>query len=89
MPAKCFDVEHHESPDKALIIDGDLTLQMHQVGFVLSALFAIIACLISFWLISKHLMYYNEPRQQRYIVRILFMVPVYAIVSWLSYFFWI
>ncbi|KAF5177577.1 Transmembrane protein, partial [Thalictrum thalictroides] len=34
--------------------------------------------------IYRHLMNYTEPTYQRYIVRIIFMVPVYALMSFLS-----
>src|SRR5262245_59630278 len=29
-----------------------------------------------------------QPNQQRYIIRICLMVPIYAIISWLSYFYY-
>jgi Organic solute transporter Ostalpha len=31
-----------------------------------------------------HVTYYNEPELQRHVVRILMMVPIYALVSWWS-----
>ncbi|MGH0181191.1 UNVERIFIED_CONTAM: hypothetical protein FKN15_006419 [Acipenser sinensis] len=34
--------------------------------------------------IYMHLRYYSSPNEQRYIVRILFIVPIYAFDSWLS-----
>lgn len=34
--------------------------------------------------IYQHLKYYTNPSEQRWIVRILFIVPVYAFDSWLS-----
>jgi len=40
--------------------------------------------LISLVLIALHLKHYSRPEQQRYIVRILLMVPIYAANSWLS-----
>ncbi|THH30857.1 hypothetical protein EUX98_g3318 [Antrodiella citrinella] len=42
----------------------------------------------SFWLINKHLQWYTHKKEQRYIVRILFMVPIYSVVSFASYLFW-
>ncbi|EFJ08514.1 hypothetical protein SELMODRAFT_44885, partial [Selaginella moellendorffii] len=42
------------------------------------------AVLLSTWHIYMHLMNYTEPTFQRYIVRIIFMVPVYAMMSFLS-----
>ena len=34
--------------------------------------------------IYQHLKYYTNPNEQRWIVRILFIVPIYAFDSWLS-----
>lgn len=34
--------------------------------------------------IYLHLCYYTSPAEQRWIVRILFIVPIYAFDSWLS-----
>lgn len=41
---------------------------------------------MSLWLfqIYMHLRFYSSPREQRHIVRILFIVPIYAFDSWLS-----
>ncbi|TFK51154.1 DUF300-domain-containing protein [Heliocybe sulcata] len=46
------------------------------------------AVIASFWLINKHLQWYTNKREQRHIVRILFMVPLYAVISLASYLFW-
>ncbi|PWN92129.1 DUF300-domain-containing protein, partial [Acaromyces ingoldii] len=59
----------------------------HDVGWIVSGFFALIATCASIWLIWKHLTYYTCPPQQRHIVRMLIMVPIYAIVSFLSYIF--
>ena len=42
---------------------------------------ASIACVLALYQIVMHLSYYNAPQFQRYIIRIIFMVPVYAICS--------
>eukprot|EP01113_Clastostelium_recurvatum_P026929 TRINITY_DN3236_c0_g2_i2.p1 TRINITY_DN3236_c0_g2~~TRINITY_DN3236_c0_g2_i2.p1 ORF type:complete len:393 (-),score=67.98 TRINITY_DN3236_c0_g2_i2:23-1201(-) len=52
--------------------------------WVVAAPFSALAVLVSIWLIYKHLRNYTSPRVQRWIVRILIMVPVYAIDSFLS-----
>eukprot|EP00037_Helgoeca_nana_P033176 m.416940 g.416940 ORF g.416940 m.416940 type:complete len:393 (+) comp30179_c0_seq1:150-1328(+) len=39
---------------------------------------------ITCWQIYQHLKTYTRPAHQRWIVRILFMVPIYAFCSWLS-----
>jgi len=43
-----------------------------------------LAVLISLRQIYMHLSYYNKPEEQKWIVRIVFMVPIYSICSWLS-----
>ncbi|KAN0022670.1 hypothetical protein ACTFIU_004871 [Dictyostelium citrinum] len=43
-----------------------------------------VAILLSFYLIYKHLRNYTNPELQKYIVRILIMVPIYSVDSWLS-----
>ena len=40
------------------------------------------------YLIVQHLRFYTRPTHQRYIVRILLMVPIYAIYSTLAIAFW-
>ncbi|KII96195.1 hypothetical protein PLICRDRAFT_96965, partial [Plicaturopsis crispa FD-325 SS-3] len=59
-----------------------------QIGWLATAAFAIIATVVSLWLVNKHLQWYTNKREQRYIVRLLFMVPIYAVISFLSYLFW-
>ena len=39
---------------------------------------------VRFVQIYQHLRYYTCPSEQRWIVRILFMVPIYSFDSWLS-----
>ncbi|XP_072299120.1 transmembrane protein 184A [Eucyclogobius newberryi] len=50
----------------------------------LSGLFVCAALLITCHQIYTHLRSYTVPNEQRYIIRILFIVPVYAFDSWLS-----
>ncbi|ORY02715.1 DUF300-domain-containing protein [Basidiobolus meristosporus CBS 931.73] len=50
-----------------------------------SGVCAVMAASISFFLIYKHAQFYTKPNQQRYIIRIVLMVPIYAVISWLSY----
>lgn len=42
------------------------------------------AQLVCLFQIYMHLRFYSSPREQRHIVRILFIVPIYAFDSWLS-----
>jgi ABC-type sugar transport system permease subunit len=57
----------------------------HLLGLWLSIVFALIALVVSFVLIYLHASHYSRPYEQRHIIRILFMVPVYAMVSFLSF----
>lgn len=43
-----------------------------------------IATLMGFYAITGHLHHYGKPQYQRYIVRILAVIPVYSVASWLS-----
>ena len=63
-------------------------MQFHHFGEILSALFALIAILMSWYLIWRHCTHYLKPWEQRHIIRVLFMVPIYAFVSFLSYYFY-
>ncbi|THV07774.1 DUF300-domain-containing protein [Dendrothele bispora CBS 962.96] len=84
--SRCFKHEAQDGP--SLFQDGNLVFQAHHVGWIVSSFFTIVAIIASFWLINKHLQWYTDKREQRYIVRILFMVPIYALISLASYFFW-
>ncbi|KAF0534988.1 DUF300-domain-containing protein [Gigaspora margarita] len=49
-----------------------------------AGLFAITATLLSAISVWSHLKHYKKPLLQRYVVRLILMVPVYAISSWIS-----
>ena len=50
----------------------------------IAVFFAFVAFAISMYLLYKHLQYYTRPLLQRQIVRIVFIIPVYAVCSSLS-----
>jgi len=58
---------------------------LHTIGWIISGGFAIFASLIAFYLIIKHATHYSVPTEQRHVIRILLLIPVYALVSWASY----
>ncbi|KAJ7729523.1 organic solute transporter Ostalpha-domain-containing protein [Mycena maculata] len=72
----------------SLFQNGNLVFQAHHVGWIVAGFFTIISVITSFWLVNKHLQWYTNKREQRYIVRLLFMVPIYATISLASYLFW-
>lgn len=51
---------------------------------IIAGLFAFAATISSLWHITKHLVYFNKPYLQKYIVRILWMVPIYSLNSWIA-----
>eukprot|EP01100_Stratorugosa_tubuloviscum_P009041 TRINITY_DN378_c2_g1_i2.p1 TRINITY_DN378_c2_g1~~TRINITY_DN378_c2_g1_i2.p1 ORF type:complete len:362 (-),score=90.66 TRINITY_DN378_c2_g1_i2:193-1278(-) len=54
------------------------------LSLIIAEILTLLACFFSFMLIVQHLKNYNDPPIQRYVVRILWMVPIYAIDSLLS-----
>ncbi|KAF7362162.1 hypothetical protein MVEN_00562300 [Mycena venus] len=80
-------VKTAQSPP-SLFQNGNLVFQAHHVGWIVAGFFTIVATITSFWLVNKHLVWYTNKREQRYIVRLLFMVPLYATISLASYLWW-
>eukprot|EP01102_Stenamoeba_stenopodia_P009243 TRINITY_DN2723_c0_g1_i1.p1 TRINITY_DN2723_c0_g1~~TRINITY_DN2723_c0_g1_i1.p1 ORF type:complete len:590 (+),score=132.71 TRINITY_DN2723_c0_g1_i1:191-1960(+) len=61
-----------------------MTLERHESFIITAGVFSLFAFILSFYLIWKHLQNWNEPHLQVPIVRLLLMVPIYSIDSWLS-----
>lgn len=57
----------------------------HYIGVWIAGAFAITALVLSLLQILLHANYYSKPHEQKNIIRILFMVPVYAVISALSF----
>ncbi|KAK3146991.1 hypothetical protein QOZ80_3BG0276320 [Eleusine coracana subsp. coracana] len=57
---------------------------IHTPAVLIGAAFALVALLISLWLILQHLRSYSNPAEQKWIIAVLFMVPVYASESIIS-----
>jgi len=53
-------------------------------AWAISGSFAWLSVVLTTHQIIQHLKYYTQPNQQKWIVRILFMVPIYSLSSWLS-----
>ncbi|CAK9290685.1 unnamed protein product [Gordionus sp. m RMFG-2023] len=70
--------------DKINITSKDTIFLQSPFTQTITGFFAWIAILITCHQIYKHLRYYSVPNEQRWIVRILFIVPIYAFDSWLS-----
>ncbi|KAI1816940.1 DUF300-domain-containing protein [Poronia punctata] len=59
-------------------------LTFHQLALIVAGGSTILAYIVSFFLMWQHALNYTKPREQKHIIRILFMVPVYATSSFLS-----
>ncbi|KAF9430512.1 hypothetical protein BGZ94_006458 [Podila epigama] len=57
----------------------------HDIGWAICGGLAVMSTLISFHLIFRHAKNYTKPSEQRHIIRIVAMIPVYSIISFLSY----
>ncbi|GAA5996706.1 OSTA/TMEM184 family protein [Rhodotorula paludigena] len=68
--------------------NGDVNFKAHDVGWLCCGIMAIVATITSLWLISKHLAFFYHPTEQRHIVRLLLMPVIYALCSFLSYYFY-
>ncbi|SPO29389.1 uncharacterized protein UTRI_04883_B [Ustilago trichophora] len=84
----CPTIPDKPSDPKPFFENGNIDFKAHDVGWLICGIMALIATISSVWLIWKHLTYYTCPQQQRHIVRLLVMVPIYAIVSFMSYLFY-
>ena len=56
----------------------------HLIAWFSAGAFVLLGFPISMWGIVSHLANYNQPHVQVYIVRILWMVPIYSVESWLA-----
>jgi hypothetical protein len=82
MLPKCNNtIEHvrlHEEP----IYNGHT---FHLIGLWVSGAFALTALVLSLQLIFLHATNYSKPYEQKHIIRVLLMVPIYSLVSFLSF----
>ncbi|CAG9563279.1 unnamed protein product [Danaus chrysippus] len=46
--------------------------------------FVLLAVPISIWQITQHIVHYTKPSLQKHIIRILWMVPIYALNAWIG-----
>ncbi|OQE14915.1 hypothetical protein PENSTE_c032G05040 [Penicillium steckii] len=66
--------------------DGGITF--HSLALIVGGVCALFACAVSIFLIMGHAMHYSKPIEQRHIIRILWMVPIYSVVAWISILFY-
>lgn len=66
-----------------MTLSGEVS-SAHQLAWRIGGAFAIVATLISFAQIRMHVRWNTNSRLRVYILRILLMVPIYALESWLG-----
>lgn len=66
----------------AIIPLGDFVLQDY--AWAVAGIFALVGIIASFYNIALHLAHWTRPVYQLWIVRVLFIVPIYAIISFVS-----
>ncbi|XP_018594131.1 transmembrane protein 184B isoform X2 [Scleropages formosus] len=71
-------------PEAPLLTPEQPIFLMTTAAQAVSGFFVWTALLLTCHQIYMHLRYYSSPNEQRHIVRILFIVPIYAFDSWLS-----
>ncbi|KAJ3208473.1 hypothetical protein HDU82_002429 [Entophlyctis luteolus] len=92
-----YDILENSSPSDIVCVDkvgptfapGTLDYEYLLAAWILTILFALASIAMTGYLILSHFRAYYRPSQQRWIVRILLMVPIYSVCSSLSFrFFW-
>lgn len=63
---------------------SDSTDHPHGTAIIIAGVFALLACFVSAFQLYQHWTHWSHPPSQKLIIRILLMVPVYAISSWLA-----
>ncbi|KAJ8913950.1 hypothetical protein NQ315_015188 [Exocentrus adspersus] len=56
----------------------------HDQEILIAGVFVWVAIPISLWEIILHVIHYTQPKLQKHIIRILWMVPIYAINAWVG-----
>ncbi|KAG1814227.1 organic solute transporter Ostalpha-domain-containing protein [Suillus subaureus] len=64
---------------------GNLNWDEHRIGWAIAGGCTVLTVLISMTSVLRHCRNYTKPSEQRQILRILYMPPVYAIISFSSY----
>ncbi|KUJ09035.1 DUF300-domain-containing protein [Mollisia scopiformis] len=79
---------NHTCPDKSLADPPQVpfigSMSFHQVAVIIAGACTIISCLICFFLIFRHATRYAVPKEQKQVIRLIFIIPVFAVASFLS-----
>ncbi|KAJ5117925.1 organic solute transporter Ostalpha-domain-containing protein [Penicillium atrosanguineum] len=82
----CNSTEEHETINEIDLWEGGITF--HTLCVILSAIFLVISSVLAGIIIFGHAKHYSRPFEQRYIIRILFMIPIYSLTSFLCIYFY-
>jgi len=66
------------------VLREELNSQLHIIAWFVAGCFALLTLPISSFGIILHLNHYNKPLIQRYILRIMWMPPIYGLACWFS-----
>ncbi|XP_063116935.1 transmembrane protein 184C-like [Cavia porcellus] len=61
-----------------------LEVDIHSKAWLLAGIFLLMTIPLSLWDILQHLVHFTQPGLQKPIIRILWMVPIYSLDSWLG-----
>ncbi|BGP30803.1 hypothetical protein JCM10296v2_002560 [Rhodotorula toruloides] len=76
-------VENTAAIDQSSFWDG--RWDAHEIGWLIAGVTAAVSTVITFYNVWLHARNYYKPKEQRQVIRILFMPAVYAVVSFFSY----
>ncbi|KAJ3805214.1 DUF300-domain-containing protein [Lentinula lateritia] len=65
--------------------DGGIEWDAHRIGWAVAGACSVATVLISMISVFQHCRTYTKPAEQRQILRILYMPPIYAVISFCSY----
>ncbi|KAI7943901.1 hypothetical protein MJO28_011429 [Puccinia striiformis f. sp. tritici] len=65
--------------------ENSINWDAHRIGWVIAGSMSILSIIISAYTIHQHATHYHRPLEQRQIIRIILMPPVYAVISFFSY----
>ncbi|KAF9244460.1 organic solute transporter Ostalpha-domain-containing protein [Melanogaster broomeanus] len=78
--------ENQQEVDQSSFWDsGNQNWDAHKIGWAIAGGCAALTVIISLISVLQHCRHYNKPNEQRQILRILYMPPVYAVISFFSY----
>ncbi|KAA1088209.1 hypothetical protein PGTUg99_026076 [Puccinia graminis f. sp. tritici] len=84
--AKVCNATNTEIKDESdFFSDKSINWDAHRIGWVIAGSMAILTIIISTYTVCQHARHYHRPSEQRQIIRIILMPPVYAVISFFSY----